>query len=410
MKKFIIIFKFELFSYIKNKSFIISTFLIAILIMIIMFLPRFFDMSEFTGVDTNLETTVEEEKKVFGIVDKGSYVTDKNILNQFFENVDFVFINSEEELKNLVQKEEIETGFCVQDENNFRYYVLNSDIQDNKQQIFSEIMNVVRRQSYCADKNINYEELVETYEQTVNCDEIVLGKNAINNYLYSYVLIVVLYIVIAMYCGMVATAVTVEKSNRSIEILVTSVNSKYLLYGKIFAGIFAAIIQLLVIFIGGSISYKANSSIWGKRLDMLFDIPIDVLITFIMFGLAGFVLFAFIYGALGALVSKTEDVSKSINFLQLIITVIYIIVLLDLENVDGKIIRICSYLPISSWATMFVRVGMGQVSIVEIIISFILLIITTWGIGWLGSKIYRMGTLHYGKPLKLKKVLKRIFN
>ena len=75
-------------------------------------------------------------------------------------------------------------------------------------------------------------------------------------------------------------------------------------------------------------------------------------------------------------------------------------------NVDGPIIKVLSFLPISSYSTMFARIAMGTVAPWEIIISFLILAASIFGAGVLGAKIYRMGTLRYGNPISLTKALK----
>ena len=67
------------------------------------------------------------------------------------------------------------------------------------------------------------------------------------NYAYTYIMIMVLYFLLIFYGQMIATSVTSEKSNRAIEILVTSVDSNSLIFGKVFAGAIAGLIQCVLI-------------------------------------------------------------------------------------------------------------------------------------------------------------------
>ena len=110
----------------------------------------------------------------------------------------------------------------------------------------------------------------------------------------------------------------------------------------------------------------------------------------------------------GALVSKTEDISKAISGLMLVIMVVYMLSLTQLSNVDGIIIKVLSFLPVSSYSAMFARIAMGSVSMVEVIISGVILIISIIGAGWIGALIYRMGTLRYGNPIKVTNLLKEM--
>ena len=70
--------------------------------------------------------------------------------------------------------------------------------------------------------------------------------------------------------------------------------------------------------------------------------------------------------------------------------------------------KVLSFLPFSSYSAMFSRVALGTVSIVEVIISALILVVCVFGAGFLAAKIYRMGTLRYGNPIKLSTALKTI--
>ena len=143
---------------------------------------------------------------------------------------------------------------------------------------------------------------------------------------------------------------------------------------------------------------------------MLLDIPADVLIAFAVFGIGGFLFYAFLYGAMGALVSKTEDINKTAGTLQMVIMLVYFAVLFQLQKPDGMIMKVCSFLPFSSYSAMFVRIGMGKVAPWEVVMSAVILFVSIFFVGWLAAKIYRMGTLRYGNPIKLSRALKDMKN
>ena len=419
MKKLLTVFEFELMSYIKNKTYIVTTILMAVVIGVLMFLPSVFDMSDILGIEqTETEQSAEEstedtsetedsDKTSFGIVDQTGYLTETAILEEVFENAEFISMDSKEELKKAVTDEDIEAGFYVTDDSNYKYYVLNREMWDENQAVFDSVLTSIHKQIYCQNNGLNYEKLSEEYEAPVNCDTEVLGKDAADNYWYCYALVIVIFMVIILYGVMIATSVTTEKSNRSIEVLVTSIDSKYLLFGKVFAGTVAVFVQLVLIIGAALIGYSLNHDAWGNKLDMLLDIPADVLAAFAVFGIGGFLFYAFLYGALGALVSKTEDINKSVGSLQMIIMIVYFAVLFQLQSPDGIIMKICSYLPISSYSAMFVRISMGTVATWEIVTSAIILLSIIL-VGWLGAKIYRMGTLRYGNPIKLGNALRSL--
>ena len=141
----------------------------------------------------------------------------------------------------------------------------------------------------------------------------------------------------------------------------------------------------------------------------MFDIPMEVLIVFFLFLVIGFLFYSFVYGALGALVSKTEDIGKSIGPVNMVFLIGFFIAMFGMNIPDSMLVKVASYIPFTSVYCMVIRVAMGSVHLIEIIISLLILGATSVVSGVLGAKIYRMGTLHYGNPMKLSGVIKRVF-
>ena len=417
MRRFLTVYEFELKSYMKNKSFVITTIVLAVLLFGAMFLPRVFDMSDMLGIEStktedgkkDTEDKNKEDATKLGLVDEEGLFADLSMLEQAFgDDVNIVKLNNVKELEKAVKKEEIAAGFDVKDDLHYEYYVLNREMFDENQAVFEEVLSMVHQQRFCEEQGIDYASFMAEYNAPVDCTEQILGKDAEDNYWYCYALVIVIFMMIILYGVMVATSVTVEKSNRSIEVLVTSIDAKYLLFGKVFAGATAAILQLGLILAAVLGGYAINHTFWGDALDMVLDIPGEVLAAFAVFGIGGFLFYAFLYGAMGALVSKTEDINKTAGTLQMVIMIVYFAVLFQLQNPDGIVMKVCSFLPFSSYSAMFVRIGMGTVAMWEIVLSAVILFASIFGVGWLAAKIYRMGTLRYGNPIKLSTALKNI--
>ena len=421
MKKFLTVYEFELMSYLKNKSFVVTTIVLAVLLFGVMFLPRVFDISDMLGIesakteavseeDTNAEDTGDVEAATgLGLVDEQGVFANVTVLEQAFgKDVTFQVMKNEKELKKAVEQEDVAAGFDVKDDLHYEYYVLNREMFDENQAIFEEVLSMMHQQRFCEEQGIDYASFMAEYNAPVDCTEQILGKDAEDNYWYCYALVIVIFMMIILYGVMVATSVTVEKSNRSIEVLVTSIDAKYLLFGKVFAGATAAIVQLGLILAAVLGGYGMNHTFWGDALDMVLDIPGEVLAAFAVFGIGGFLFYAFLYGAMGALVSKTEDINKTAGTLQMAIMLVYFAVLFQLQNPDGIVMKVCSFLPFSSYSAMFVRIGMGTVAVWEIVVSAVILFASIFGVGWLAAKIYRMGTLRYGNPIKLSTALKNM--
>ncbi len=426
MKRLWTVYEYELKSYLKNKSFTITTILLTVLLFAGMFLPRVFDMSDILGTEgpgSVIESTEEtdgsdeyddsdaqEGLTKFGLMDPSGIFTDTSILSDAFHDAEFIPVKNESKLKKAIENGEFSAGFVVTDDLHYDYYVLNRELFDENQAAFESVLTTLHQQRFCKENGIDYMSFMETYNAAVTCNEKILGKDAADNYWYCYALVIVIFMLIILYGVMIATSVTSEKSNRSIEVLVTSIDAKYLLFGKVFAGATAAILQAGMVIAAVLCGYSINHAYWGSMLDMVFDIPGEVLIGFSVFGIGGFLFYAFLYGAMGALVSKTEDINKSAGTIQTMIMIVYFLVLFQLQKPDGFIIKVCSYLPFSSYSAMFVRIGMGSVSLWEIILSAVILYISIFFVGWIAAKIYRMGTLRYGNPIKLSTAIRNLKN
>lgn len=415
MKKFLIILEYEIMNYIKNKSYILTTVFIAIILGAIMFLPNIFNMSGMLGTgskDDNADgkTISEEDKDVYYIYDNnGIFKTyGAGVLDAMFPDVKWVEASNENELKDKITNDEAKAGFVVKSLNEYQYYVYNKGMSDDNRTYFEQAMAVANQAYFCVQNNLDFATVENAIYPEIKSDITVLGKDMTKNFWYCYVLVIVIFMIIIMYGAMVATSVTQEKSNRTIEVLVTSADSNSLFFGKVIAGTFAALFQVGIILIAALGSYKINQDAWGGILDMVFDIPANVLVTFALFGIGGVLFYNFIYGAMGALVSKTEDINKSAGGVQMVIMIVYFAGLSQLSNVDGVFMKVLSYLPISSYSAMFARVAMGSVGVWEAALSFVILVASIVGVGFLGSGIYRMGTLRYGNPIKLSNALKSL--
>ncbi len=417
MRRLFTVIDFELKNYTQNKSFMITTILMAVVLFAASFLPRVVNLSSMTGVETESlfggeddgeETEDAGESSIFCYCDESGLIVSEEMFAEAFPNVIFVKKDDKKAVSEAVETGEAEAGFYVKDAFHYVYFVENSEMYDDTQMVFETVLTGLRKQAYLAEHGLDEAEFMENYEAPCEGELIVLGKDASENFWYCYALVIVIFMLIIMYGVMIATAVTNEKSNRSIEVLVTSVDAKYLLFGKVFAGALAVVVQTGSILAAVLIGYHINREAWGNKLDAVLHIPSEVLVTFAVFGIGGFLFYAFAYGAVGALVSKTEDINKVAGTVQMVIMAVYFIVLFTLNKPDGIVMKVCSFLPVSSYSAMFVRIAMGKVSMPEILISAVILYASIFFMGWLAAKIYRMGTLRYGNPIKITNALKSI--
>ena len=415
MKQFLTVLKFELNNYFKNKSFLVTTVLIALVIAGIIIIPTLIpgllddlnggkNAAQGDGTEAVTAGETEEEGDKYGLLAPQKM---KDNLTLF--PAEWVEFEDENAMKKAVEKEEIEAGFILTDTGEATYIVNNLGMGDNHiMEQFRQSIIAYEKEEYLKEKGLTQEEIVQSENIFVDVTPEILGKNSVKNYWYTYVLVFVVYFLILFYGQMIAVSVTTEKSNRAIEILVTSVNSNSLIFGKVLAGALAGIIQAVLILGSGFVSYMAVVDAWGGILDMLFDIPSKVLISFAVFGILSYLLYAFIFGMLGALVSKTEDISKSSTPVTLIYVASFLVAMVGLNVSDSMLIKVASFIPFTSGNAMFIRISMGSVTGWEIVLSLILLAGACVLTGILSAKIFRFGTLNYGNPIKITRALRSI--
>ncbi|MBR6223901.1 MAG: ABC transporter permease [Lachnospiraceae bacterium] len=422
MSRLFTVIDFELKSYTKNKSFMITTIIMVVLLFAGSFLPRLVDMSSVTGVKTDTligadlsdeedggegDTENKDDVDHYMYYDESGMFESADDTAKLFEEIGlFTKVENKDDLKKAVEDDLCKGAFVIKDDLHYEYLVNNSSMNDSTQMMFEMVLQNIHKQNYIASHGLDASSFMEEYEAACEGEVTILGKDQSENFWYCYILVIVIFMLIIMYGVMIATSVTNEKSNRSIEVLVTSIDAKYLLFGKVIAGTLAVVVQAGSILAAALIGYGINRDAWGNKLDMILHIPTEVVITFAVFGIGGFLFYAFAYGAVGALVSKTEDINKVAGTVQMVIMIVYFVVLLNLSNPGNMIMKVFSFLPISSYSAMFVRIAMGTVTMPEIIISAVILYISTFFMGWLAAKIYRMGTLRYGNPIKITKAIK----
>lgn len=399
MREFLIVLRFELKTMLSKKSFLISTIIVMLGAIVLFSLPRFISND---GQDNNGAVTKDKKMLVY---DQMDVLKNQELMQQSFPEYEIQFVDSLSEVKDQVKDGKVDAGFEIRNSSEFVYYVENSSLNDMTSSRFESMMKQNFQTSELKKLGYDVNKVQKVYQSAIASETQVLGKDGKSNYFYTYVLILLLYMMILIYGNQIGVGVATEKSNRAIEILTTSCSSNALIFGKVMAGAITGIIQTSLMVGSFLLSYSWNAQSWNYSLDRFLNIPSSVLLTFAMFGILGYLLFSFLFGAIGALCSKVEEVNGATLPLQLFIVAVFLICMVTLQIPDTLFAKIVCYIPFTSWMCMFVNVALGSVSFIEVIISLLLLAITTLCVGFIGAKLYRRGTLSYGNHLKLKKVL-----
>lgn len=409
MKGFFTVLQFELMNFLKNKVFIASTLIICVLLAIGLSIPTIKD-TFFNSDDKAPREEAGDMDTSYGYINKEGALSNIEDFKENFRGGKLEEFKDEKALEEKVISGEIKAGFIIESPTKYQRIIQNNEMLSSDTFAFEEALKTAYRIKGFEEKGIEYKEVQELVAANIEEETVILGKDSAKNYLYTYILVFGLYFIIILYGQLIATSVASEKSNRSMEILVTSTDSSNLIFGKVLGGALAGALQFGLIIATGSIAYNLNAAAWNNTLDFIFKIPGDVLLTFSIFGILGYLFYAFIYGALGALVSRTEDVGTSSTPITILFVAVFGVSMMGMQNTEGIILKVASFIPFSSFMAMFVRVSMGTVSTLEVVISLGLLALSTIAIGFFASMIYRLGTLMYGNPVKLKNAIKQLKN
>lgn len=418
MNQFGTILKFELLGYLKNKIFLGITIFLVVVIAAVMFFPRISGtIIGSKDKDSSQQELVvhDEETPVMAVLAEDPVQT-KLVYDAFSVSFpDYKILlptGGLSDVKDQILSGEIECAFVMENLTSYTYYVNNLNMYDGNTAIADETLQSLCRIDALSQEGISEEKAAEILSLQINHETESLGVNQAQNYFYTYVMIMVLYMAILLYGQMVATNVATEKSSRAMELLITSAKPASMMFGKVIASCLAGIIQLVAVFGSAYLFYNINKSQWGDNpiIASLFDMPLYLLAYMLIFFVLGFFVYAFLYGAIGSTASKVEDINTSVMPLTFLFIAAFFVVVFSMSsgNVDNIVMKVCSYIPFTSPMAMFTRIAMSTVPFYEVAISIVILIVSVLGIGVISAKIYRVGVLLYGTTPKFGAIIKAV--
>lgn len=246
-----------------------------------------------------------------------------------------------------------------------------------------------------------------------------------------------IYMFLFMYGGMVMNSVMQEKTNRIVEVMVSSVKPFELMLGKIISvglvgltqiGIWVILIVGLGIGVttimgipmlkGNEAELMAQAQAAGSMAtvdpEMLNIVQtlssIDftqIIVCLILYFIGGYVIYASLFAAIGSAVDNEADTNQFMVPITIIIIFAFYVGLFSAEDPEGAMAWWCSMIPFTSPIVMMVRIPFG-VAMWEIILSLVILFASAIGMTWIAARIYRVGILLYGKKPSYKELFKWI--
>ena len=410
MKKFLAILSFELKSYFKNKIFTGVTAFLLLATTCFMFFPSLH--KAFGNVET-------DEKPVMLVADEMD--ADQSALQQVFAGAfpDYqVEVTSDDAnaLRSSVESGDAECAFFLRSLTDYTYFVRSLTMYDTNTQTADELLKNTYYLTALTKSGMTPEQAQSILTTPVIHDIQSLEKEQQSTFLYTYIMIFALYLVIMLYGQMVATSVATEKGSRTMELLITSAKPTPMMFGKVIAAALAGLFQIVAVFGSAIAFYPINREAWSgsSMFDMMissiFSMPLQLLLYMILFFILGFLLYAFLFGAVGSMASKVEDINTSSMPLMLMLMLAFLVVIYSVIDgtADSMMLKVCSYIPFTSPMAMFTRIAMGAVPAYEILISVAVLVLSVIGVGFISAKIYRVGVLLYGAQRKPGAILRAI--
>ena len=400
MKDLFIVTKFTMKDMLQRKSFIITTIIFLIMIVVGFNIPNFMkmlnkdsDVNKIEIIDSGnvFEGTLESLKDL----DTGYEI---QILNEDYEKI-----------KEKIENEEIDSAIIVekQDENiKIKYIVKSATMMSGVPENIISTLNTLYT-------NIQINKLGLTEEQLKSITpnfEFALeqtDEEASGNVYAMMLLSLVLFYAIYFCAYQVSSSITTEKTSKIIETLVTSTSPKTIVLGKTLGIGIVGLLQMILLV--GTALISAKTFLEPGILDSIIDVskitPYLGIITIIYF-IFGYFEYALLYALTGSTVSKPEDIQSANGPVAILSIIGFYLSYFTMMNPASELNIFASMLPISLPFCMPFRIMMGLAKPTDVIISIVILLITGIIIAKIAIKIYSNAILNYGTKMSFYDIVK----
>ena len=289
----------------------------------------------------------------------------------------------------------------------------------------------------------NFDEIMQKVSSDVKIDAYTLNgdgqekKDSVELYMIiAYLLSFLIYTFVFMFGNMVMRGVIDEKSNRIVEVIVSSVSSFELMMGKIIGVALVAITQyaIWVILLGG-VLMGLSSAVSSKMAETVADTVAQtsvapeveagtigeiasvmeglsqinfgyIIFCFLIFFVLGYLLYAAMFAAVGSAVDNEADTNQLSLPITIPLMLGLFIMLHTFQHPSSTLSVWASIIPFTSPMVMLARIPFGVVPAWQLILSIVLLALTFVAIAWISAKIYKVGILTYGKKASFKDLFK----
>lgn len=304
--------------------------------------------------------------------------------------------------------------------------------------IQSKLNETVQKQKLEATGIAGLDKIIDNVQRDVKMNTVKWSEEGDEQASSTYVAIIVggiftllIYIFVITYGGMVMQSVIEEKTNRIVELLVSSVKPFQLMMGKIIGVMLVGIAQMALWGVMLSIIMTVASVVFGisqapsmaagqpmspsmmsmsqdtqEILTAIVNLPyLEIGLMFIIMFIGGYLLYSSFFAATGASINEQEDANQFVVPITMITLFGLYAAMYSIENTDGPLAFWASLFPLTSPIVMMIRIPFG-VPLWQELLSIALLYASAFLMIWIGGKIYRVGILMYGKKPSIKEIIK----
>lgn len=408
MRDIFTVMKFTMKDMVKRKSFLISTLIILILIVIGFNVPNL--IKKFNGDNNGNKLLIVDSQNIFeGTLENLKQMDLGYELEITNGNLKFEDVKQKIE-DNKIEDNKIEEAIIINPEDEkikISYVVKDSTMMNG---VPEEVINALT--SIYSNLKISKLGLTEEQLQSITPNfefnlQQTEEKSASGNVFAMMLMSIVLFYAIYFCAYQVSSSITTEKTSKIIETLVTSTSPKTIVLGKTIGIGVVGLAQMIVITGAALISAKAflEPELLENVLDMSNITPYLGIMTAIYF-ILGYLSYALLYALTGSTVSKPEDIQSANSPVAILAVIGFYLSYFTMMNPTSELNVFASLFPISSPFCMPFRIMMGLASKTDVIMSIAILFVTIIVIAHVAIKIYSNAILNYGTKMSIRDIIK----
>ncbi|MCI9287787.1 MAG: ABC transporter permease [Clostridia bacterium] len=402
MKDILTVMKFTINDMIKRKSFIISTIIILVLIVLGFNVPNI--IKSFKGEDTT-------QDKILIVDNQNIFEGNLNMLQQADLGYEIeVGKATFEEIKAKIENSEIDSSIVIEKQDNnikIRYIVESATMMEGVPETIVNTINNLYSNMQISKLGLTTEQLESITPNFEFLLEQTEEEKANGNIFAMMLMSIVLFYAIYFCAYQVSSSITTEKTSKIMETLVTSTSPTTIILGKTIGIGVVGLLQMIAI-VGTAIA-SAKAFLEPELIEAVLDLsnitPYLGIVTIIYFVL-GYFTYALLYALTGSTVSKPEDIQSANTPVALLAVVGFYLSYFTMMNPTSELNLFAALFPVSSPFCMPFRIMMGLAKPTEVSISIAILIVTILIIARIAIKIYSNAILNYGTKMSFKDIVK----